>query len=99
MKEIDSYLIENWSKNSLVSLQEEINIDLYILLTKAYKLVLHKKETPNIARRWTDDEDKFLEDNADTLTIPEACNLLYRSRYATYQRVKYLQLEQMVSRK
>ncbi|WP_461202632.1 hypothetical protein [Anoxybacillus sp. TBDG-1] len=99
MRDIENFLLNSWGKKPLTDLQQEVNIDLYSLLTVAYKIGLHKISTPSIKRRWTSDEDKFLEDNASTLTIPEASNLLYRSRYATYQRVKYLQLEQMINRK
>jgi len=99
VRDIENFLLENWGKKPLTDLQREANIDLYSLLTIAYKMGLHKISTPTIRRRWTADEDKFLEDNASTLTTSEASNLLYRSRYATYQRIKYLQLEQMINRK
>jgi hypothetical protein len=97
--EIKQFLITNWAKMSLEELQSHLKIDLYNLLTLAYNLKLGKKKTPDVGRRWTQEEDKFLCDNAYRLTIPEACNLLYRSRYATYQRVKLLQLEQMINKR
>jgi len=91
-------LKQNWGKYTLEELCKDLSLRLYDLFELSYELNLHKKKTPEVGRRWTEEEDRFLKDYADKLTIHEACNLLYRSRYATYQRVKFLSLDQMIGK-
>jgi len=55
-------------------------------------------ETMNKVVKMNEASYKFLREYADRLRIREACNLLYRSRYATYQRVKFLNLQQMIGK-
>ena len=88
----DEIMKENWGKLSLLELSELLSLDKNDILKMAFRLNLQKIKTPEIKRRWTAEEDLFLVEHANLLTIPEACNLLYRSRYATYQRVKFLNL-------
>jgi hypothetical protein len=92
------FIKKNWGKVPLENISKNVSISMYELLKTAYKMNLHKNTTPDIGRRWSADEDKFLKEYADRIRIPEACNLLYRSRYATYQRVKFLNLEQMIGK-
>lgn len=77
---------------------ESLSLNLYELLKLAYEEKLYSKKTPEVKRRWTKDEDEFLKEYADSLTIAQACVLLYRSHYATYQRVKMLDLKQMIGK-
>lgn len=92
------FIKKNWGNLSLENLSKNLSISVFELLIVAYDLNLQTKKTPDVGRRWSEDEDKFLKEYADRLRIPEACNLLYRSRYATYQRVKFLNLEQMIGK-
>lgn len=96
---MDSYLRENWINKSLIEIKKELGVDLYTLLMSAYNLRLHKRVTPNIARKWTEEEDQFLKDMSNKISILEASNLLYRSRFATYQRVRYLNIPNMIQGK
>lgn len=97
--EIKSYLKLNWGKKDLLEIQEDLNIDMYSLLQKAFESNLQKIKTENMRRRWIEGEDNFLKDNSNCLSIDEACNLLYRSRYATYQRIKLLNLNEMIGKR
>jgi len=92
------FIIVNWGQLSLEDISKSLSLNLFDLLKLAYELKLHFKKTPEVKRRWTKWEDDFLKEHADAITIPQACNLLYRSRYATYQRVKFLSLEQMIGK-
>lgn len=101
-QEVREILLENWGKLPIDEIKSLAKISLYDLLTLAYELNLARIDTSHLTksvRRWTDDEDRFLQDNSHNLTIPEASNLLNRSKYAVYQRVKFLQLPEMVSKR
>lgn len=94
---IEKYLQDNWGKKKLVEIQSNLNINLYDLLNLAFHLGLHRNiTTPSERRHWTEEEDVFLRDNERKVSITEASNLLYRSRYATYQRVRLLNLKHMI---
>lgn len=97
--ELQNYIKLNWGKKDILRILDDLNIDLYSLLQIALDLNLQSMETGDITRRWTNGEDKFLKDHSHLLSIQEACNLLHRSRYATYQRVKLLNLEEMVGKR
>lgn len=88
----------NWGKMPLNDIANSLSLGLLELLEIAYELNLQSIKTPELRRGWTKSEDEFLTKYADRLRIPEACNLLYRSRYATYQRVKFLNLQQMIGK-
>jgi hypothetical protein len=92
-------LKENWGKKSILDLTGTLNIPMKELLEIAFELGLHKKDTPNIGRRWTTVEDDFLISHSNKLSVREASNLLYRSHYATYQRIRVLGLEEMINKK
>lgn len=94
-----NYIQLKWGKKSILSIQKELNIDLYSLLQMALESNLQNIKTESIKRRWTEEEDRFLKEHSDQLNIFEACNLLHRSRYATYQRVKFLNLNEMVNKR
>lgn len=97
--EIKYYLKSNWGKKSILDIQKELDVDLYSLLQISVDLSLYSYETTSIGRRWTEEEDSFLKDYSNILSIQEACNLLHRSRYATYQRIKLLNLNNMVDKR
>ncbi|WP_423800766.1 hypothetical protein [Neobacillus sp. SAB-20_R2A] len=90
---------ENWGFKSILELADSLNINLKELLEIAFDLGLYRKNTPNIGRRWTEEEDKFLTEHSNRLSVRDASNLLYRSHYATYQRVRVLGLEEMINKK
>lgn len=90
---------ENWGTKSIMELAESLDISLKDLLDIALELELYKVSTPNIGRRWTAIEDEFLKEHSDQLSVRSASNLLYRSHYATYQRIRILGLEQMINKK
>lgn len=92
------FIKDNWGKMPITEIANSLSIGLFELLEIAYELNLQSIKTPELRRGWTKAEDKFLTEYADRLRIPEACNLLYRSRYATYQRVKFLNLQQMIGK-
>ncbi len=52
--------------------------------------VLHKIKNPNISRRWSKEQLVFLEKNTSELSTIAASNLLYRSRYAVYEKEQWL---------
>lgn len=95
------FIKENWGKHSIFELIESQNIAINEFLELAFELELYRKSTPNIGlgRRWTKEEDEFLKKYADYLSVREASNLLYRSRYATYQRVRFLGLSEKMIKK
>src|SRR5699024_9537241 len=97
--EFTNYIKSNWRKRSILAIQNEIDINLYSLLQIAFEFNLQDKKTNSIRRHRTKEEDQFLNDYSRKLSIDQACNLLHRSRYATYQRVKLLNLEEMVSKR
>lgn len=92
----EDFIKDNWGKLTPDEMSIQLSINLYDLLTIAYKMGMHKVDTPDIKRSWKKMEDQFLMDNAHVLTTTDACKLLYRSRYATYQRVKFLNLKEMI---
>jgi hypothetical protein len=101
-KEVKELLRKNWAKLSIDDIQLLTKESLYDLLTLGYELNLARINTTHLKKtmtRWSEDEDRFLRDNSNKLTIPEASNLLNRSKYAVYQRVKLLQLPEMVSKR
>ena len=90
---------KNWGKQTILELMDTCDISLNELLEIAFDLYLYKIKTPNIGRRWTDVEDDFLRKHSKQLSVRDASNLLYRSHYATYQRVRILGLEEMINQK
>lgn len=94
----EDFIKGNWGKMPLNDIANSLSLELLEILEIAHELNLQSIKTPEIRRGWTISEDEFLTKYADYLTIPEACNLLYRSRYATYQRVKFLNLQQMIGK-
>ncbi len=102
VQEVKELLRSNWGKLSIDDIQFRTKESLYDLLTLAYELNLARIDTSHLKKsktRWSDEEDRFLKDNSHKLTIPEASNLLNRSKYAVYQRVKFLQLPEMVNKR
>ncbi|MCU5068341.1 hypothetical protein GH839_21550 [Bacillus thuringiensis] len=94
------YIEENWGKESIVEMTDTLNISLMEFLELAFNLQLYRKSTPNIRRRWTMEEEGFLNNYAHHLSVREASNLLYRSHYATYQKIRVLGLgEIMINKK
>ncbi|KMK75121.1 hypothetical protein [Alkalihalobacillus pseudalcaliphilus] len=91
--------IMNWGKISIGEWMRTGSFTLSEFLQKAYDLKLYDQKTPDIGRRWTDIEDRFLEKYSNDLTVREASNLLHRSYYATYQRVRILGLNEMIKQK
>ncbi|MDC2863501.1 hypothetical protein [Bacillus sp. BP-3] len=92
------FVKKNWGSLTLDEICKHLSINLYQLLEISYELNLHRKKTPDVKRRWTEEEDRFLKEYSNRINIREACNLLYRSRYATYQRIKFLNLYEMVGK-
>ncbi|WP_033827203.1 hypothetical protein [Bacillus andreraoultii] len=90
---------ENWGKDTIFEVIESHNISLIEFLEIAFELYLYTKNTPNIGRRWTKVEEDFLIKHASQLSVRDASNLLYRSHYATYQRVRFLGLGEMINKK
>lgn len=97
--EIINFIKKNWKKKDLKTIQKETAIDLYSILQIAFDSGLQSTDTEDIGRRWTIEEDSFLKDYSNKLSINDACNLLHRSRYATYQRIKMLDLTEMISKR
>jgi|SRR5699024_1287973 len=92
------YLRESWGKEDLYVIRDNLCLGLYEIFSLAYSSSLQNVETANKRRHWTEEEDRFLKDYSNELSIGQACNLLYRSRYATYQRVKMLNLTEMIGK-
>lgn len=98
--DIKKYIVDNWGKESIHELTDSLDISLTEALEIAFELQLYKKSTPNIARRWLSEEAEFLINHAHQLSVRDASNLLYRSHYATYQKVRVLGLgEIMINKK
>lgn len=95
----ENFLRSNWGNQPLSLMMGTLKVDLYSLLDDALRHGLQDIETSNVRRRWSNEEDKFLSDKSKILTITQAANLLHRSRYATYQRVRYLNLHEMINKK
>jgi|SRR5699024_3308697 len=97
MYELELFIKENWGIIPLTELSETNNLKK--VLEIAFNSQLYKIATPNIGRRWTEQEDEFLKEFAKFLSVKEASNLLYRSHYATYQRVRLLNLGSLMINK
>lgn len=91
-----NYINKNWGKIPLIDIANNLNIDLKETLELAISLNLKHKETSNLRRTWTKDEDDFLKKHRQVLSVREASNLLYRSHHATYQRIRLLGLNEMI---
>lgn len=87
------YLERNWGNKPIETIIMEMERDFSDILEIAYELNLHLVETANIRRTWTKEEEEFIKKYAKQLSIKEVSNLLYRSYYAVYQRVRFLGLE------
>ncbi|MGX1436500.1 hypothetical protein [Mammaliicoccus sciuri] len=92
------YLLNNWGKESLDEISKNTNLSISEIFKLALMYGLNKVSTPDIKRRWTEAEDEFLKTNSKKIDVRGASNLLYRSHHGTYQRVKYLGLEEMIDR-
>lgn len=94
------FIKENWSKKLISEMTSTLDISIRDFLEIAFELELHKKDTQNNGRRWTIDEAEFLLGHANELSVREASNLLYRSYYATYQKIRVLGLgDKMINKK
>ncbi|WP_062050367.1 hypothetical protein [Bacillus sp. JCM 19034] len=91
-----SILAKKWGKEPIMDIAKSLNLSLTETMELALELGLQNKETLNIGRTWTTAEEEFLKKHSNELTVRQASNLLYRSHYATYQRVKLLQLNEMI---
>lgn len=100
-EEFEQYLIENWGRQPFEQIQQIIPLGIYELLTLALKLNLQnvRTQSPKNNRAWDEQELRFLVENADFLTTQEAANILHRTRYATYLKIRYLGLNQMINKK
>jgi len=97
-----SYLKASWGEVRLDEMQRHLDYDLYKLLKIALELNLQYIETEHmeqVRRQWTKEEELFLRAFSKQLSIQEAANLLHRSRYATYQRVRFLGLHEMINKR
>lgn len=98
--ELIRFIDDNWGKISISDMQEKMNVSLYVLLSTAFNHNFYLRDSKIIERRgWTADEDRFLEEYSNRISIDEACNLFHRSRPATYQRVKLLGLNNMIKKR
>ncbi|RKD25771.1 hypothetical protein BEP19_02180 [Ammoniphilus oxalaticus] len=97
--ERERYIRQKWGTEPLIEIADALQIELAELLELAFVYELYEQETPSLRRRWDPQEEAFLQKYSDRLSIKEASHLLYRSHYATYQRVRYLGLDEMVKRK
>ena len=95
----EKYIFKHWGVKSIDDYAEVLKLDIGALLLVAFNLNLHKKNTPNISRRWTAEEEDFLVNHASQLSIREASNLMYRSYYAMYQRIRVLGLGDIMIKK
>src|SRR5699024_1716920 len=95
----DNFIKENWGQLHIEEIIDRLDISLHEILETAYRLQLSHITTPNIGRTWTEMKDRFLKKHADHINVKKASNLLYRSHYATYQRIRFLGLrEKMINK-
>lgn len=92
-------IFKNWGEITLLGFASMLSLKIDEVLEIAMELKLSKCETPNIRRKWTAEEEKFLIKYSNQLSVKEASNLLYRSHYATYQRIRLLGLSEMINKK
>ncbi|WP_092504698.1 hypothetical protein [Virgibacillus subterraneus] len=92
------FIEKNWGQESILELSDTLGVSINEILNIALDLKLYKIDTPNIARRWTEEEETFLIEHSYHLSVRDASNLLYRSHYATYQRIRYLNLNEMINK-
>lgn len=93
------FIKENWGIRPLPEIVEILEMSLSDVLEIVVDLELYQKETPNVGRRWTPEEERFLTDHAKQLSIREVSNVLNRSYYATYQKVRLLGLGDLMIKK
>src|SRR5699024_7158038 len=97
MYELELFMKENWGIIRLTELSETNNLKK--VLEIAFNSQLYKIATPNIGRRWKEQEDEFLKEFANFHSVKESSNLAYRSHYATYQSVRILNLGSLMINK
>ena len=96
---MEQYVLSNWGEKSIVEIAADLETSLTTILELALKLRLNHKKSLTKARRWTVEEDEFLKKYASKIKISDASNLLCRSKQAVYQRVRLLDLQQMIDKK
>jgi|SRR5699024_151894 len=96
---VDDFILKNWGEESIINIANTLDMNIDELIKLALKLGLSDTTTPDIGRSWTEKEDSFLVDYSNILSIRQASNLLYRSHYATYQRVRLLGLNEMINKR
>lgn len=102
LKKDEIFLEKNWGNIHITEIQKNIDYDLYTILDTALKLKLQNISTAHLhatdtRRKWTKEEEVFLTTYSFEIRLDQASNLLHRSRYATYQRVRVLGLHEMIN--
>lgn len=98
-EKITQYIKSNWGIKGVVEMANDLELPFNEILELALKLNLNRKTSINVSRRWTSEEDAFLIKYADKIKIPDASNLLCRSKSGVYQRIRFLGLTQMIDKK
>jgi len=95
----NKYLKKYWNQKDFEELQSDLNLSLSNILELAFNNGIHQSNTlskKNVKRTWTKEEDEFLISKSKNLNTTQAAIILKRSRYATYQHIRLLGLNNMI---
>src|SRR5699024_759280 len=95
----EKYIINNYFEKDILKMTEFLKIDFYDYCDIVFKNKLYLKNTSNIARKWEEKEDDIIKKYSHDLNIRYISNMLWRSYYATYKRVRYLGIDNLIQKR
>ncbi|MCJ1663066.1 hypothetical protein [Staphylococcus sp. NRL 18/288] len=93
------FIIDNFSKLNILEMTQFLNITYYEYCDIVFEHKLYLQNTSNIPRYWKIEEDEIIQKYSSVLNIRHISNMLWRSYYATYQRVRYLGLHNLINKR
>lgn len=97
--EKERFLIENFYNKDILEMVKYLNIDYYEYCDIVVRNKLYLKNTKNITRTWSTEEDDIIKIHSNDLTIRQISNMLWRSYYGTYQRIRYLGVSNLIKKR
>lgn len=95
----EKYIINNYFEKDILEMTKFLKIDFYDYCDIVVKNKLYLKSTSNITRKWEEKEDYIIKKYSNDLNIRCISNMLWRSYYATYQRVRYLGIDNLIKKR
>lgn len=95
----ENFLIKNFLNKNILEMTKFLSISYYEYCDIVVKYDLYLKNTSNISRTWKKEEDEIIKKYSNTLNIRQISNMLWRSYYGTYQRIRFLGIEGLIQKK